>query len=550
MQQLELFQVSSLEKVFLHKRPECEECREGYAFHGDYFSYQVVFTECGNDRDILQLQVKIDSPIKQYVQLYRVEHSPSEMPAYTDSYDDDYLTIEPGLFPNVLYPFDENSKKCPRATLGKYRTLWVEVPVTEDINPGTYPIKISISAEDANEVSTEFALHVGAAKLPEQKLIFTQWFHCDCIADVYKVPILSEEHWNRIDQFIKMAAEHGINMLMAPLITPPLDTGKDIERPTVQLVDIERKNGVYRFCFDQLRRYAELCKKNGISYLEMPPLFSQWGAEFTPKIVVKVDGKEEKLFGWHVKADAPEYAEFLDQLLPALVTFLKEINMEKHTYFHISDEPNGESNLEQYKKAQKRIREHIKGFPQIDAMSHYELYEAGLVEHPVVAIDSIKPFLEHNVRPLWCYYCCGQNQGVSNRFFGMPSYRNRVIGVQLYKFDVAGFLQWGYNFYYNQYSRGLINPFLTTDAEGAFPSGDAFSVYPGEDGPIASIPLKVFREALQDLRALRLLEEKFGREKVLELIEDGLSEPIAFDCYPKRADYLLDLRKRIFDLLK
>ncbi len=47
-------------------------------------------------------------------------------------------------------------------------------------------------------------------------------------------------------------------------------------------------------------------------------------------------------------------------------------------------------------------------------------------------------------------------------------------------------------------------------------------MYPGEEGPVESIRLEVLQEAMQDLRALQLLESLVGRERVLELIEEGL----------------------------
>ena len=134
---------------------------------------------------------------------------------------------------------------------------------------------------------------------------------------------------------------------------------------------------------------------------------------------------------------------------------------------------------------------------------------------------------------------------VSNRFMAMPSARNRIIGVQLYKFDIIGFLHWGYNFYNSQFSYRHIDPYQVTDADYAFPSGDPFLVYPGPDGaPEESIRQMVFYEALCDLRALRLLESLTSREHVLELIEDGLGEPLTFKVYPKSDAWLLDLRRR------
>jgi hypothetical protein len=135
---------------------------------------------------------------------------------------------------------------------------------------------------------------------------------------------------------------------------------------------------------------------------------------------------------------------------------------------------------------------------------------------------------------------------VSNRFFAMPSARNRIIGVQLYKFNIEGFLHWGYNFYSTMHSKRHINPFAVTDCGGAFPSGDPFMVYPNEDGSAGeSIRIMVFHEALQDLRALELLESLAGREFTLGLVEEGADGPIAFDAYPKSDEYILELREKV-----
>jgi hypothetical protein len=127
-----------------------------------------------------------------------------------------------------------------------------------------------------------------------------------------------------------------------------------------------------------------------------------------------------------------------------------------------------------------------------------------------------------------------------------PSNRNRILGVLLYKYNISGFLHWGYNFYNSVHSIYPIDPFLITDADGAFPSGDPFIVYPGPKGqPLGSIRLMVANEAFNDLRALKLLETLAGREFVLELIDKGLDQPIKFDSFPDDEDYLLSLRRGI-----
>jgi len=182
---------------------------------------------------------------------------------------------------------------------------------------------------------------------------------------------------------------------------------------------------------------------------------------------------------------------------------------------------------------------------RLDALSEYAFYEQGLTDRPIPCNDSIEPFIG-NVPELWTYYCCCQDKRyVSNRFFAMPSERNRVLGLQLWKFRCAGFLHWAFNFWNAQLSKRPIDPFACTDAGGGFPSGDSFVVYPGEDGrPLHSLRLKVFHEALQDMRALRLLESLIGYGDTLNLIEEGLGTPLTFSEYPHDPAWLLDVRER------
>ena len=128
----------------------------------------------------------------------------------------------------------------------------------------------------------------------------------------------------------------------------------------------------------------------------------------------------------------------------------------------------------------------------------------------------------------------------------MPLHRTRIIGTQFYKFNIVGFLQWGYNFYYSQYSKRMINPYHNTDGEYFVPAGDAFSVYPAPDGTAyETIRLRAFAHALCDLRAMKFCEKLCGRKSVMEEIEKDLDKPISFSEYPKNAQYILELRERI-----
>lgn len=156
--------------------------------------------------------------------------------------------------------------------------------------------------------------------------------------------------------------------------------------------------------------------------------------------------------------------------------------------------------------------------------------------------ESGKRFLDAGMEDGWTYYCVGQGYKVSNRFIAMPGWRTRILGVQLYKYRMEGFLHWGFNFYNTQYSLHPVDPYRENDADDAFPAGDAFIVYPGENGEVVeSMRLPLIEDAMLDVRLLEYLEELTDRETVMKPVEQNESFEIRFDEYPRGAEYLLNL---------
>lgn len=95
----------------------------------------------------------------------------------------------------------------------------------------------------------------------------------------------SEKYWRVTESFLKRAKEYGMNCVLTPLFTPPLDTQIGKERPTVQLVDVKViGNNQYAFGFEKLDSWLSMCDRCGIEYYEMSHLFTQWGAKHAPKL--------------------------------------------------------------------------------------------------------------------------------------------------------------------------------------------------------------------------------------------------------------------------
>lgn len=561
MARYEFFLASSLEKVFPARRPAALGAGARLSvWRGTRAAVQLVYRAEDAPSGTMPAQrflVEATGAPAPAV-LRGVELLPSDYPCYEGT-DTHYITKEPGLFPDLLAPLSAPFvTPLPR----QYRSLWLSWEIPVDAVPGDYAVTVTASAVpeetlpngtvhkagEAPVFSCAFTLCVGRAALPVQTLLHTEWFHADCLASYYGVAPLSEAHWRIIENFICAAGtQHGVNMLLTPVFTPPLDTAVGRERLTVQLVDMRCDGGTYTFGFEKLARWAALCRRYGIAHLEIAHLFTQWGAHATPKIMAVVDGVEQRIFGWDVPAVSPAYRAFLEAFLPALRTALADMGYDDgHVYYHISDEPSS-AHLDSYRAAKAQVEDLLAGCQVLDALSSFDFYQQGLVRQPVPANDHIQPFIDAQVPGLWVYYCCAQGNLVPNRFYAMESARNRIMGVLLYLYDIKGFLHWGYNFYNAKFSLAPVDPYRVTHADYAFPSGDPYLVYPGPDGaPLSSIRAEVQDDALLDLRALHLLEQLAGRELTEALIyENAPMRPMTFRDYPRDAAYLLALRERV-----
>lgn len=532
-------QVSSLQRVFLDGRCDLTEHNCDSVLKGERYSYQIAY----KSSEKFFAEIVIDSPLSQFITVRSVGNVPSELPVYES--DCEFCERnEPGLFPDVLFPIENNRVLIKRQN---FYALWITVDLPKDTDAGDYEIKIKLKKDGETISENIFGLHVINAVLPEQKLIYTQWFHSDSIANYYKIPVFCEKFWALVESFIKAAVHTGVNMLLTPVFTPPLDTEIGGERLTVQLVDVKLENGKYSFGFDRFIRWVRLAQKCGIKYFEISHLFSQWGAKYTPKIVAEVNGSQNRIFGWETSADSIEYAEFLNAFIPQLIKVIRSLGIEKSTFFHISDEPN-EDQIESYSMAKSTVAPLLEDFPIIDALSDYSFYESGIINNPIPCTNDIESFIEKGFPHPWTYYCCGQGGKLSNRFFGMPLSTTRIIGFQLFKYGIEGFLQWGFNFYNSQYSLRSIDPFAVTDADSAFPSGDSFTVYPGKSGAIESVRSEVFFQALQDMRALTLLCDRIGKKRTIAAVEADFGIITFFD-YPRGTEKMLNLRKSVNNYL-
>jgi len=538
---------SSLEKIFPDTKPtDLPALSRISALRGERISVQLAYAYEPYDAELgypRRSPLAIGGSLAPYTTVRQIFCVPVNKTVHARGTDDNYLRCEIGLYPDVLRPLYYGGQVT--LTHDQTMSLWVEIDLPENAPVGEGTLTLSFAFEGFGRCEEVLTVDVIDAVLPREGIDATQWFHADCLANYYGVEVWSDRHFEIVENFARTAVRGGLNTLLTPIFTPPLDTAVGGERRTTQLLGITKSGNEYTFDFTLLDRWIDMCDRVGIKNLEIVHLFTQWGAAHAPKIMATEDGVYKKIFGWETDATGEEYATFLRALLPALLDHLHARGDDKRCFFHVSDEP-GEAHVEQYRAARAIVEPYLKDYVIMDALSRFTYYEQGIVQHPIPANNHIEPFLEAKVPDLWTYYCVSQPLEVSNRYDSMPAWRNRSMGMQMYANNVVGFLQWGYNFYNNQYSGDPINPFYEQSADHAFPGGDAFSVYPAMDGTALESPrFLVFFEGLQDIRAMRLLESYIGREKTVALVTEAFGQPITFKTCAKDAATVLRVREAV-----
>ncbi|MBE6695347.1 MAG: DUF4091 domain-containing protein [Ruminococcaceae bacterium] len=457
------------------------------------------------------------------VQYIGLVPAPYDMPPVGDGVysGDDYYELRPEkIYPDVLEDVDiKRIHSAPNFNQGFFLTI----TDSDRIPVGDSEVKVTFCVNNEKFAETSFTIRKLAVSLPKQKCISGAWMHYDSIAAQHNVRLFGKPFYKVFASYLDAAAYSGQNMILVPIFTPALDTDIGHERRTAQLLEIcEDEDGNFTFDFSAMHEFIEFVKSHGMEYLEMPPLFTQWGALNTPKIMVcGTDGRLRRRFGWETEALSDDYRRFLSALLPALIKELRDIGMEENTFFHISDEPKAK-NLEHYKACKAFVMPLLGDKCRTLDACGVDFAGNSPREYAVAVVYRLHEFIDAGIRPLCTYFCCSPTgKYFPNRFLAMPLPRLLSLGVSLWRHDIDLFLHWGFNFFNSFNSRRETSPYNNTTCDMTYCAGDGFIVYPdnGRKACNRSIRLVATREMFRVAKMLYLLEEKIGREAVTAFLE-------------------------------
>ena len=164
-------QISSLEKVRSTDTLIYPKIERRAVLAGERLSYQI--TMCADKA--YSARVDVESPLKEYIRVYRVREANMDYPMHPDVPQEDYITFTPGLMPDILVPLEE--ERNTMLLRSRPSTIWVKLDVPKDAKPGIYPILVTFSIrrpgeEEITTMARQMTVEVIAAQMPQQQIIY------------------------------------------------------------------------------------------------------------------------------------------------------------------------------------------------------------------------------------------------------------------------------------------------------------------------------------------------------------------------------------------
>ena len=451
----------------------------------------------------------------------------------------------PGLCPDPLYP-EPTAHAGPHAN----GVFWISLTVPEGEKPGPRDLRVRLTFENEygyvdfvrpEKWSVELPVRVVVHPLtigPRRDFPVTQWLSADSIWEWYRIPPCSERFWTLASAYLKDLATHGVDVAYTPLLN---NRHEVLERPA-QLLRVHRTGpDTYDFDFEDVRRWVRTALAAGARLIEWPHFFTP--APTSAKHPQRIFERDAKGFGpllWPAETGATSdvYRAFLKQFLPAFRTFLQEEGVLDRSLFHCADEPDGDVQMADYRKARALLAELAPWMKVMDAMSDPRFATERLSDMPIPSIATAPAFTQAGC-PAWAYFCCGPRDRYLQRLLDTPLPKIRMAGWLFFRLQARGFLHWGHNYWFVFCTSRIGDPFADASV-GAWPGlpyGDPFVVYPGPEGPIDSIRWEVFSESLQDYALLQAAGVR---------PDDALLAPIKdYADFPKTINWLAAARRTV-----
>jgi hypothetical protein len=400
----------------------------------------------------------------------------------------------PARFPDYL-----SDAKQMTVEAGKYQAVYVTIHIPRDARAGDYQGTVTFLA-GGGEKTLPLALTVYPLTLPqEHHLMATLWYSTNRFKQFHGVDPADS------DAFYKMLGVYARNMA---------DHRQNVFRVSPDLIRATRNvDGKLTFDFSRFDKWAEVFWSTGRMDLLETGFVARFGeGDWSSRTVVLRDFRVQDET---TKASVTMRGkEFLPLFLPALEQHLQERGWLDKTVFHIADEPSNH-NVMDWREASDFVHRYGPRLRRIDAIETPHCLDR--LEIWVPKIDHYATWqqaytdAQRRGNEIWLYTVGIFQAGIyPNKTVDVPLIQSRVLHWFNYRFNLKGYLHWGYNSWTD-------DPF---EAPGQH-RGDGWHVYPKTGGVLDSLRWEQMRNGIQDYEYLWLLEDRVRRMK------DGMSSRVA-----------------------
>ncbi len=492
-QPLHLFAVSAMTRVFEdgYKMPGIYDSLNIFGLRGETVSGQIAL-KTGKNLQNIKVQIASLKNSKKgtsipagavkwnFVGSIPLEKNAPNQPASV------LVRPAPALFPDYLM----NDRKTDLRK-GRYLSIWLTISIPATAVAGDYTADITVSGDKGNATIPLF-LRVYPLTLPAQRhLKVTEWYTTKDFERFHDIRGKYSDAWfDMLGKYAGNMAEHRQNVFSVPM----------------SAIKISRnKTGALQFDFSVFDRIARVFWNTGrMDYLETGFLakFGE-GRWFSTDISFKDFTVEDEATGQQVTLPGETVIPYL---MPAFEQHLRTLGWLDKTLFHIHDEPTIR-NVLAWKNVSETIHKYAPDLVRFDAIETTYLFDdieiaIPKLDHLDAWHDTYKDAARHGTK-LWFYTVGIYQAGIyPNKTIDMPVIDNRLMHWLNYKYDLTGYLHWGWNYWTE-------NPYKETGMH----IGDGWHVYPVKDGVVNSLRWEQMRNGIQDYECFILLEDKIRHLK-------------------------------------
>jgi hypothetical protein len=501
-QSFKVFAVSDLKGVFEDgfKLPASNDTVKIFGIRGEIISGQFVLSA---KKSLTTVTVEI-SPLKNKVSASVLPANSAELnfvgsiPLSKNTPNQPLSAVvrpAPAKFPDYLM-----SDKQINVREKTFQPVWLTIKIPENAEAGNYLGKITVKSVQGDQ-SLPVYLTVYPLNLPSDRhLKVIEWYSTSKFKALHGIKDeYSEEWFSMLKTYAENMVAHRQNMFQVPM----------------DVIDIRKsKTNELEFNFDRFDQIAQVFWNTGkMDYLETGELtrFNEKAWSGTEILLSDFIVKNSET-GENITLPGKDVIPFL---LPAFESHLRLKGWLHKTHFGIKDEPSVHNALA-WREVSAYIHKYAPELARMDAIE--TTYVLDEIDIAIPKLDALASWYnsyrdwQQKGHELW-FYTVGIYQGslFPNKTIDMPIIDSRIMHWLNYKYEVNGYLHWGWN-------QWTDNPYLDPDIH----IGDGWHVYPVKNGVLNSLRWEQMRNGIQDYEYFWMLENK------IKCLKDSLGSRFAW----------------------